>query len=177
MMATCFYFQFIFVHIGLPNLFSIFIILMEIWATPGHWNVRQIWIEMVALCPTICVTVVRFLKWHISLGLGFLNCRREVIIIVCNSLGYFRGKLDNEFNANRVHKCLINGSSYSGDKRQREGRSDTGGRNWHDSLGRSPILHDHHQQAPLRDLWAVFHTLQIWLPSLTSGIFQKTFNY
>ena len=52
----------------------------------------------------------------------------------------------------------------SGDKRQREGESDTADTKTVPVmivLVGPPIIHDHHQQAPLRDLLAVFHSLQI----------------
>lgn len=65
---------------------------------------------MVAL-PLTCMIIMKLLKEQSSLGLNFLSSTRDVI--VSNSLGHFKGTLDDTFKANDTYKCLINGSGYA----------------------------------------------------------------
>lgn len=53
----------------------------------------------------------KLLKEHSSLGLN-LFCNKRGVKIICNPLGYFKGKLHETIKTNGTYKCLINGSGY-----------------------------------------------------------------
>lgn len=56
---------------------------------------------MVDLSLSMCVIIVKLLKEHSSLGLDFLSSVRGAMVVT-NSLGYFKGDVDDTSKANDI---------------------------------------------------------------------------